>query len=73
MTFNLPQAKAGRGPFFFRVVSAFSLVVAPTAVDHIFPKGAGVSYAYAVVGGLLELQCFVDGTWDILVNNGPFV
>lgn len=73
MTFNLPQAKAGRGPFYFRVASAFSLVVAPGALDKIFPKAAGVSYAYAVVGGLLELHCLVDGTWDILVNNGPFV
>lgn len=72
ITFNLPQAKAGRGPFYFRVASAFSLIVAPAATDNIFPTGAGVSISYNVVGGLLVLQCFVDGTWDVLTNNGPF-
>lgn len=67
LTFNLPEAKKGRGPFWFRVVSAFSIILQPVSTDTIAGTGAGLSYYLRnVAGNFVELQCLVDGQWDIV-------
>lgn len=71
ITGTLPQALPGREYRFF-VAAAHNLTVAPRSADSIRGKGAGASYVYGVIGGLLKLTCIVHGTWEIEINIGPF-
>jgi hypothetical protein len=72
ITGTLPKAIPGREYRFF-VAVAHTLTVAPRSADSIRGKGAGASYAYGTIGGLLSLVCIVQGTWEIEINIGPFV
>jgi hypothetical protein len=71
ITGTLPQALPGREYYFF-VASGHTLTVSPRSTDSIRGKGAGATYAYGTIGGLLKLVCIVQGTWEIEVNIGPF-
>ena len=71
ITGTLPQALPGREYRFF-VAASHTLTVAPQSNDSIRGKGAGASYAYGTIGGLLKLACIVKGTWEIEYNIGPF-
>lgn len=71
ITLSLPKANPG---YEFRIHNkvAQNIIVQPTAADNFRGKGAGVSMANAVIGGLFKLLCIDSGVWEIEYNIGPF-
>lgn len=66
LTFTLPQARAGDGPFYFNVASVASvIVVAPQSADSIGGNAAGASVTLpAVIGWFIGFYCNTAGNWS---------
>lgn len=71
ITFTLPSARAGDGPFYFNVANAASvIVVTPQSTDSIGGNAAGASVTLpAQAGTLIGFYCNTAGTWSPL-NGG---
>lgn len=69
---TLPKAAPSLEYRFF-VAATHTLTITPRSTDSIRGKGAGASYAYGTIGGLIHLVCIVAGTWEIETNIGPFI
>jgi hypothetical protein len=71
ITFTLPQAKAGYGPYFFLMQGAANIIkITPgNATDKISNLAAGASYTMAGSQSFLGLFCEVAGTWSIVAQD----
>lgn len=72
VTVSLPQAVAGRGPYYFFVTTAGKTLSAKPALGDTI-RGYAVNQAVAMTntGILLQFLCVVNGTWETIISSAP--
>lgn len=64
ITFTLPTANVGKGPFLFVISAAYQINVDPDGTDYFRDCAAG-KYKYSdQQGNILVCECFVAGIWE---------
>ena len=64
MTYTLPVAKAGMGPYHFTVLAAYEMKVDPNGTELFRDCAAGKYKSTAIVGNRLSVWCDINGVWE---------